>query len=192
MAKAAARHGPLNRIRETEKPARVAAVRKSPNTSTMAAAAMVPVDKPLTEKQKLFVKYWAEGDNIPNAMHRAGYNEQPSYGYRMAKMPNVLALKQQYHDEYIKAGEISKREVMDMLKESFDMAKLMSEPASMVSAAREIGKLCGYYEPKKVQIDVNMSGRVKFEQMSDAELFDMIEKASQELDALENHSQGDE
>jgi phage terminase small subunit len=191
MPRAAARHGPLKRIREAEKPQRIAGLRKARETTTMAAAAMVSPDKPLTEKQELFVRYWAEGDTIPNAMHRAGYNEQPSYGYRMAKMPNVLALKQKFHDEYIKAGEISKREVMDMLKESFDMAKLMSEPASMVSAAREIGKLCGYYEPKKVQIDVNMSGKVKFEQMSDAELFDMIEKASHDLELLENHQPED-
>ena len=68
------------------------AVRSAVNTSTMAAAALVPVDKPLTTQQREFVKHWAAGDSIPNAMARAGYNDQPSYGYRMAKMPNILAL----------------------------------------------------------------------------------------------------
>ena len=42
---------------------------------------------------------------------------------------------------------MTRKKVMDMLLESYDMAKLMAEPASMVSAAREIEKMCGYYAP---------------------------------------------
>lgn len=172
-------------VREAEKPKRIAQTRQYINTSTMEAAESVDPDKPLTEKQKLFAKYYAEGDSIPNAMQRAGYNEQPSYGYRLVKMPNVKREIAKYQAEYQKAAELSKRDVMDMLKESYEMAKLMNEPSTMVSAAREIGKMCGYYEPTKVQIDVNNTTRVKFEQLSDAELFAMIEKASQELEEVE-------
>lgn len=186
---------PIEReIREAEKPARVAAVRGNyPETTSMAAAAAVSPDKPLTEKQKLFVKAYVEGDSVPNAMQRAGYNEQPSYGYRMLKMPNVLREISRYQAEYQKASELTKKDVMDMLKESFDMAKLMAEPSSMVSAAREIGKLCGFYEPKKVDINVSMSGHIKFDQMTDAELFAMIEKATAEAalaEALETTDEG--
>lgn len=186
---------PIERnLREAEKPARVAAVRGSyPETTSMAAAAAVSPDKPLTDKQKLFVKAHVEGDSVPNAMQRAGYNEQPSYGYRMLKMPNVLREVARYQAEYQKASEMSKKDVMDMLKESFDMAKLMAEPSSMVSAAREIGRLCGFYEPKKVE--VTFSGTMRYDQMTDAELFAMIEKATQaaaqaEAEALETTDEG--
>lgn len=177
-------------IREAEKPQRIAKTRQYVNTTTMAAARSVSPDKPLTEKQRLFAKYYAEGDPIPNAMQRAGYNEQPSYGYRLVKMPNVKREIAKYQAEYQKAAELSKRDVMEMLKESYEMAKLMSEPSTMVSAAREIGKLCGYYEPTKVQVDVNATTRVKFEQLSDAELFEMIEKAARELEETENRALG--
>jgi uncharacterized protein YunC (DUF1805 family) len=57
------------------------------------------------------------------------------------------------------------------------MAKLMAEPATMVSAAREIGKMCGYYEPTKVDVALNVTGALKLEQMSDADLYKMIETA---------------
>ncbi len=180
---ARALNDPQRKIREAEKPARVAKLRQGPATTTMAGAAAVSEDKPLTDKQKLFCRYYAEGDTIPNAMQRAGYNEQPSYGYRLVKMPNCRRLIAQYQAEYAQASELSKRDVMDMLKESYEMAKLMSEPATMVSAAREIGRLCGYYEPKKVQLDLTVSGSVKFEQLSDTELFAMIERAAQEAEA---------
>ena len=67
---------------------------------------------------------------------------------------------------------------MDMLLESYDMAKLSAEPASMVSAAREIGRLCGYYEPRKVQLDVTVQGSIamgRLNALSDAELLRLIE-----------------
>jgi hypothetical protein len=171
--------------REAEKPERISKVRNAMETTTMAAAASVSVDKPLTDRQKLFAKFHAEGDSIPNAMQRAGYNEQPSYGYRLVKMPNVQREIAKYQEQFRAASELSKKDVMDMLKESFDMAKLMSEPSSMVSAAREIGKLCGYYEPKKIDINVAVGGRIQYEQLSDADLFRMIEEAAQQAAAAE-------
>lgn len=158
---------------------RGAAVRKSQNTGTMAAAASVSPDKPLTTQQKAFVKAWAEGDSIPNALARAGYSiKDHSLGYRMAKMPNILALYEQEKRLYEEASQMTRKRVMDGLLDAVDMARLMSEPATMVSGWREIGRMCGYFEPKKVQIDVNVSGSIIHERinsLSDAELLKIIQ-----------------
>ncbi len=163
--------------REAEKSARVATVRAARGTNTMADAAAVLPDKPLTEKQKAFAVARARGESIPNAMALAGYNEQPSYGYRMDKMPNVRALMQQEQALYAEAAQMSRKKVIDMHLEAYDAAKLLSEPATMVAAAREIGKICGLYEPQKVQIDI--SGSVqheihRLEAMSDTELLEVL------------------
>ena len=167
------------RVREVTKAHRVSDSRKGVNNSTMAGAAMISPDKPLTEAQKIFAKRYAEGDAIGTAMKAAGYGtEQLSYGYRLIKQPNIKREIAKYRAAYAEAAQLSRKDVMDMLKESYEMAKLMSEPATMVSAAREIGKMCGYYEPTKIQVDVNLRGQVKFEQLSDQELFAMIEKAA--------------
>lgn len=158
---------------------RKADARKYRETTTMAAAAQVPVDKPLTTQQREFVKAWAQGDTIPNAMARAGYNNQPSYGYRMAKMPNILALYNEEKRKYEEAAQMTRQRVMDGLLESIEMAKLMSEPATMISGWREIGKMCGYFEPKKVQVDVNVTGNIVHERLnrlSDAELLKIIQE----------------
>jgi len=164
-----------------------AEVRKAINTSTMAAAALVPVDKPLTEMQKKFIRGIAEGESVDTAMKRAGYNDQPSYGYRILKMPNAQALLQQYQREYAEASQMTKKKVIDMHMEAYEMAKLMAEPASMVAAAREIGKMCGFYEPKKIDINVNGStAQRRLEQMDTDELERLIaeaEAAQARLDA---------
>ena len=178
--------------------ARGAAVRaKYAETTTMAAAAMVPVDKPLTTQQRLFVQHWAKGETIPNAMVRAGYNDQPSYGYRMAKMPNILALYNEEKAKYEEAAQMTRQRVMDGLLEAVEMAKLMAEPATMVSGWREIGKMCGYFEPKKVDINVNVTGNVihqRLNQLSDAELLKIIQEQGAEplLDAPEYPLEGDD
>ena len=176
-----ARTSVQQRNKEATKLADLASARTAVNTSTMGAAALVPADKPLTDKQRQFVKFWAEGDSIPNAMQRAGYNEQPSYGYRMAKMPNILALYNEEKRLYEEASQMTRKRVMDMLVDAYDMAKLMSEPASMVSAAREVGKMCGYYEPVKTQVNVTVNGQVSIDRMSrlsDDELLKIIEQGA--------------
>lgn len=166
--------------REEGKLERVAKLRGK-ETTTMAAAAAVSPDKPLTEKQKAFALARARGESVPNAMAIAQYNEQPSYGYRLEKMPNVQALIRQEQALYAEAAQISRKDVIDMHMEAFEMAKLMSEPASMVSAAREIGKICGHYETK---INVVHSGNVqheihRFETMSDEELIAVLAAQAQ-------------
>lgn len=155
------------------------AVRKAVNTGTMEAAASVDPDKPPTEKQRLFAKLYARGDSIPNAMARAGYSTaQYSLGYRMIKMPNVIRVIDEERRLFEEENQMTRRRVMEMLLESYDFAKLTAEPATMVSAAREIGKMCGYYEPRKVQVDVNVQGSIAMNRMnalSDADLVKIIE-----------------
>lgn len=171
------RHAPEKKLREAERPERIKAVRAGNETTTMAAAAAVSPDKPLTEKQKRFALARARGESIPNAAAIAGYNEQPSYGYRLDKMPNVQRLIRQEQALYAEAAQMDRKKVIDMHLEAYEMAKLIAEPATMVSAAREIGKICGLYEPKKVEVTLN--GAVqheihRFEAMSDVELLEVL------------------
>ena len=171
------RNSSQKKNREAEKPQRVAAVRNAPQTTTMAGAAAVSPDKPLTEKQKLYAVARARGESVPNAMAAAGYNEQVSYGYRLDKMPNVQRLIQQEQALYAEAAQMDRKKVIDMQLEAYEMAKTMAEPSTMVAAAREIGKICGLYEPKKVEVTVNGSVQHeihRFEAMSDAELLEVL------------------
>lgn len=177
--------------KEADKPNQIRKLRSSGrSTTTMAAAAAVSPDKPLTEKQKAYAVARARGDSVPNAMAIAGYNEQVSYGYRLDKMPNVQALIRKEQALYAEAAQVDRKKVIDMQMEAYEMARTMAEPSTMVAAAREIGKICGLYEPKKVEVSIN--GTVqheihRFEAMSDAELLQVLAQGAQ---ALETPSDG--
>lgn len=128
-------------------------------------------DKPLTEKQREFVKHWARGESTTTAIYKAGYRS-PTSGYLIMQMPAAIALYEKEKAAYERVSDMSKKRVMDMLVESYEMAKLMAEPSTMVGAAREIGKMCGYYAPVKAEITVNdgTSQKARMERMSDEEL----------------------
>lgn len=146
-------------------------------TNSKAEAALIDIDKPLTDMQKQFVKNWASGESIVTSSIRAGYQDGGSYGYRMAAQPNILKLYNEEKRLYEEAGQLTRKKVMDMLLESYEYAKLAGEPASMVAAARECGKMAGYYEPVRHRVDISVSGNIvldRMNRMSDAELLKLI------------------
>lgn len=154
------------------------------NTSSAAAAAEIDPDKPLTTKQRQFVEAWAKGDSIPNACLRAGYSDD-GIGYRLARMPNILALKHEYEAEYEQAAEMDRKQVMEGFKEAIEMAKLMADPTAMISGWREIGRMCGYYAPVEARVKIDITGNVtmtRLTQMTDAELLEMIERGAKRDD----------
>lgn len=173
---------PIAKRPRNDKASRGAAARVHTSTTTMAGAASVSPDKPLTNQQRLFAKYWAEGESVQTAMARAGYSvTQYSYGYRMQKMPNVRALYMSEKALYEEASQMSRKKVMDMLLEAYDVAKTVSEPSSMVGAAREIGRMCGYYEPTKATLEISVNGSISIDRMnrlSDEELLKIIEQGA--------------
>lgn len=172
----------------------VPSLRTLTDTSIPGNAALVSPDKPLTDQQRAFVRLWASGESIAAAAAKAGYSDGATYAYRMVKMPNILRLYDEEKRLYEEASQMTRKKVMEMHMEAFDMAKLMAEPSSMVSAAREIGKMCGYYEPTRHTIDVNVSGNVVMQRMNrltDAELLRLITQGGDagpmtELQLLEN------
>ncbi len=137
-------------------------------------------DKPLTEKAKLFVKFWAQGESVYAAAARAGYGDGATYAYRLIHYPQAKALYAQEKALYEQAAQMSRKKVMDMLVEAYDMAKMTAEPSSMVAAAREIGKMCGYYEPQKIKIEHSLAdGAARMDRLSDEELMEVIRNGGQ-------------
>ena len=182
ITKSARKRG-INATKKMEK-IRIAALRKHKvNTQTLANIEKLNADRPLTDKQLQFVRLWASGETPRTAAVLAGYSESSSnMAWKLTHDPAILKL---YHVEkklYEEAAGHTRKRVMDMLQEAYDCAKLMSEPASMVAAAREIGKMAGHYEPEK-HVHLHLGGKVaeRMASMSDNELLEIMERE----DALE-------
>lgn len=164
---------------EKSKAARLAALRASaPNTGDLTGTAEANPDRPLTTRMKEFVKLWAQGETILSAAIRAGYNDGGTYAYRLAKDPAILKIYHREKEAYAAAVGMTRQKVMEGLLEAVEMAKIQADPTAMIAGWREVGKMCGYYEPVKKQIDVNITGNVvmqRLNKLSDAELLKLIE-----------------
>lgn len=131
-----------------------------------------------TEQQVKFLEEWAKGNSPGAAALRAGY-AAPSYGYELAKNPLMLEKFAVIKRKYEEAMQTSREKVMGMFDEAFQMAKLQAEPMAMVAAAREIGKMCGYYAP--IERHIKIEGNVvldKMNKLSDAELLELVGHAN--------------
>lgn len=150
----------------------------------------VDPNKPLTEKAKLFVKFWAQGESITSASARAGYGDGATYAYRLTRYPQAIALYNEEKRLYEESCQMTRKKVMDGLLEGIEMAKLAGEPASVITGWKTVGQMCGYFEPRKVKVDVNVQGNVTMQQMSkmsDAELLRVIQQGVQnDLQQLEH------
>lgn len=156
-------------------------VRKYRDTGNYENAALIDENKPLTAQQLSFVKAWAMGESISSASQRAGYSAGDGFCYRMTHMPNVLKVYRAEKALYEAASQMTRKRVMDGLLEGIEMAKLMAEPMTLISGWREVGKMCGYYEPTKHVVDINVKGDITMRQMasmSDAQLLDFIAKSN--------------
>lgn len=167
-----------NAIKEVQQ-IRTAALRAhSVSAQSIAEIEKLNADRQLTEKQLLFTRLWAQGETPRTAAVLAGYSENSSnLSWKLTRDPAILKL---YHEEkklYEEAGQMTRKRVMDMLQEAYDCAKLVNEPSSMVAAAREIGKMCGYYEPE-VKIIRHEGAKLidQLNNLSDAELEKLLEE----------------
>lgn len=144
--------------------------------SVAKAIALKKDDRHLTEMQMMFVRHWAAGESILSASARAGYNDSGTYGYRLAKDPAVIKIYEREKKLYEASCQMTRKKVMDGFLEAADMAKLQADPTAMVGAWREVGKMCGYYEPVKKTIDININGVItqKIERMDDDTLLKII------------------
>jgi hypothetical protein len=164
---------------EAERPVQVAVFAATKPAKSQKSSAATDPNAPLTEKQRLFVHYWASGESVDFAAKKAGFDSQ-SYGHQLKVMPKIRNLYDAEKAKYIEAAQVTREDVINGFKEAIADAKLMSEPATMIAGWREIGKLCGFYEPKRVDLNINMNGNVVLERMnkmSDAELLKIINEA---------------
>lgn len=180
------RKKPASQNTPEKKAARIQKLREtSPTTTTNAGVAKANPNRPLTEKQRLFVKFWAEGDSILGASYRAGYSDDGTLAYRLAKDPAIKKIYDMEKALYEESCQMTRKRVMEGFLEAAEMAKVMADPTALTGAWREIGKMCGYYEPVKRTIDVNVTGNVTVKQLERLSTDELVKIVTGEITDVE-------
>lgn len=133
----------------------------------------------LTTRQARFVEEYLVDGNGTQAAIRAGYSASGAYTeasrlLRNAEVARAIKTRQEVDSERLR---VSRERVVTMLLAAFEQARVQAEPAAMVSAARELGRLMGFYAPTQARVEVDVvaaAERGQFETMTDAELSQVI------------------
>lgn len=146
------------------------------DATTVKLQAVKSTKRHLTEMQQMFVRHWAAGESILSASARAGYSDGGTYAYRLAKDPLVVQIYEREKKLYEASCQMTRKKVMDGFLDAAEMARVQADPTAMTGAWREIGKMCGYYEPVKKTIDINVNGQItqKVERLDDETLLAII------------------
>lgn len=136
-------------------------------------------DAPLTEMQRQFVVYLVDHGMTQTAAARAAGASNPgTQAHEWMRHPKIERAIAERRAEYAAASQVTKKRVIDGFLESIEMAKIKADPLTMIAGWREVGKMCGFYEPTKAKIEVSVQGQVLIQRlnaMSDEELLKLAE-----------------
>jgi hypothetical protein len=128
--------------------------------------------------ERFVEEYLVDGNGTAAAV-RAGYARAGAHvtASRLLRNPKVA--------EAVAAGQAEKRAELKIDRQgiaaaflaAYELAKAQGNPAAMVGAAREVGRLCGLYAPER-QVVASAGLHARFSSMSDAELQELLASSS--------------
>lgn len=142
----------------------------------------------LTPKQHKYVKARLSGvDSIP-AARLAGYSNARMNAKVVAAAPVVQSALDAGFRQNEKRAEMTKQKVINGMLEAVEQAKMLADPNAQVNGWREIAKMCGYYEPQRLQVEVSVSAKrmlSQYEALSDEELLKLADQTVIDSDDFE-------
>lgn len=145
--------------------------------------------KLLTEEERVFVQeHVRNGISYLAAARRAKphLKAPEQWVNRLIRKPHIQAAIADEKAAYALATGMTKKKVIDGFLEAIEMARTMAEPMTMVSGWREVGKMCGFYEPTRAELKVTVEGARTLERMktmTDAELLALTHEEAETIDA---------
>jgi len=144
-----------------------------------------PLPRKLTGKQEKFIDSIMSGFTPEQAAKRAGYAFARTQVHSLLNTPSIAAELNYRRAMLARETEVTKEDVVTMFQEAYELAKTLEEPATMVRAAGELGRMLGFYEAQKldVGIDIRQATVMKdLNQLSDDQLLQLANGAIEDAE----------
>lgn len=136
-------------------------------------------DRPLNERERLYVQGRAQGMGHVAAQRMAGYSATSSKAESIfLSRPAIRAALEVEQAKYRDQCKFKRDDVLNGLSEAIEQAKIQADPMGQIAGWREIAKICGFYAPETKKIELGGSAQrllAKFEQLSDQELMEIAQ-----------------
>lgn len=136
-------------------------------------------DRPLNERERLYVLSRAQGMGHNVAMRAAGYSEKSTKAESVfMSRPAIRRALEEEQAKYRDQCRFKRDDVLNGLAEAIDQAKIQADAMGQIAGWREIAKICGFYAPETKKIELGGSAQrllSRFEQLSDQELLEIAQ-----------------
>ena len=134
----------------------------------------------LSQKQERFVEHYALCGNAAEAARLAGYSAKTARQIATENLskPSVKQALEARQREFQQELGVTKEGVISGVLSAIQMGREQENPNVIICGLIQIAKLCGFYEPEKVNLTLSANGKLlstKFAAMSDDELLAIIE-----------------
>lgn len=107
----------------------------------------------LNAQQRTYVKNRARGLSREQSAIIAGYNYSKADVEKIeTRSETVQTELARIRAETAKNTGVTKEEVVELLKAAAEMARVQGDPTGLVAAARELGKMLGFYAPETKRV----------------------------------------
>ncbi len=116
----------------------------------------------------------------------AGYKYNSDQVSKLVRKDHIYAAIKREQALNEKAGLMTKKKVMDGYLSAIEQAKMLADPTAQIQGWNSIAKMCGYFEPTRHKIEVDVKGKViveRLQQLSDADLLRLADGATDVIDA---------
>jgi phage terminase small subunit len=134
----------------------------------------------LTAKQSKFVAEYLVDGNGARAAVAAGYGRAGAKvtAHRLTHANRaVQAQIQARQAQDSQRLQIERQDVIAGLLGAIEQARAQANPGAMIAGWREVGRMLGFYEPQRHQVEVSAAAEaemVRYERMTDAELVRLV------------------
>ena len=132
----------------------------------------------LTDQERKFVENYSLGMTQSQAARAAGYAHPHERAKEMLRKQHILTALEVLRAKNEEIAQVKRADVIEGFKEAVDIGRQLQDPVAMIAGWREIGRICGHYEPTKKTVEISINGQVainRLEQLPDAELAKLIE-----------------
>ena len=153
---------------------------KEPANTKGQKVTVLPERPNLTKAQVEFLHFYISSPFIPlnEICRQAGII--PSQVARWKK--NSERFRAALRIEHLRTQQVtnmSRKRVMHGILEAIDMAKDQRQPSTAIAGWREVGRMCGFYEPERREVQLSVTGKEVIEELKSLTRTQLLELASQ-------------
>lgn len=140
---------------------------------------VLPERQGLTKKQTEFLAIYTSCAFLPmkEICRQAGVKPAQVAQWKL-KSP---AFRRQLDIEFNRsqqAAGMDRKQVLQGILEAIEIAKDMRQPSSMISGWKEVGRMCGFYEPERREITLSVDKKEIIREIQEMDTKDLLEYAA--------------